>query len=165
MIHCLTIRGKLSPSGSLMTTEELPSGCQDRVDWGQEGTGSMTTVRIQSFLVSTFLLYNIVFTSLILRVVGSIGEKPWYLTSRRLVIWEIDFRISDLTPLPFHQSITTTNPSKMSLIDLKALNNDDLKKRLTKQIKVENWTDKYSKYGYPKLIHKNLHRDATCTEK
>ena len=53
----------------------------------------------------------------------------------------------------------------MSLIDLKALNNDDLKKRLTKQIKVENWTDKYSKYGYPKLIHKNLHRDATCTEK
>ena len=123
------------------------------------------TVWVHSFLVSIFILHTLIIISLILPSLGSIGEKPWYLTSRRLVIWEIDFRISDLTPLPFHQSITTTNPSKMSLIDLKALNNDDLKKRLTKQIKVENWTDKYSKYGYPKLIHKNLHRDATCTEK
>ena len=53
----------------------------------------------------------------------------------------------------------------MSLIDLKTLTNDDLKKRLTEHINVEDWTDNFSKYGYPKLIHKNLHRDATCTEK
>ena len=53
----------------------------------------------------------------------------------------------------------------MSLIDLKTLTNDDLKKRLMKQINVKDWTDKCSKCGYPKLIHKNLHRDATCTEK
>ena len=33
------------------------------------------------------------------------------------------------------------------------------------QINIEDWTDKCSKCGYPKLIHKNLHRDATCTEK
>ena len=50
-----------------MTTEELLPGCQDRVDQGQEGTRSMTTVRIQSFLGSTFLLYTIVLASLILQ--------------------------------------------------------------------------------------------------
>ena len=43
-----------------MMTEEPIAGCQDRVDQGQEGTGRMTA-RIQSFLVSTFMLYTIVF--------------------------------------------------------------------------------------------------------
>ena len=53
----------------------------------------------------------------------------------------------------------------MSLLELKTLTNNDLKKSLTQQINVEDWTFKYSKCGYPKLLHKNLHRNATCTEK
>ena len=98
MIHGLTMRRKLSPSGSLMRTEEPPSGCQDRVDWGQEGTGSMT-VRIHSFLVSTFLLYTFVVVSLILP------------TSRRLVIRKIVFRVPDLTPLPSQLKVKTNKQS------------------------------------------------------
>ena len=80
MIHGLAMRMNPSPSGGLVTTEELLPGCQDRVDWGKEGTRSMTNVRIQSFLVSTFILYTIVFICLILPSLGSIREKPWYLT-------------------------------------------------------------------------------------
>ena len=45
------------------------------------------------------------------------------------------------------------------------LTNDDLKKHLSEQINIEDWTDRCNKCGHPKLIHKNLHRDATCTEK
>ena len=52
----------------------------------------------------------------------------------------------------------------MSLLDLNTLTNDDLKNGLTEQINVEDWSDSCSKCGYPKLIHKNLHRDATCTK-
>ena len=52
----------------------------------------------------------------------------------------------------------------MSLIDLKTLTNDDLNKKLAEQINVEYWPDKCTKCRYPKLLHKNLHRDATCTE-
>jgi len=39
----------------------------------------------------------------------------------------------------------------------------ELKKRLTELISLDDWTDRCSKCGYPKLIHKPLHRDATCT--
>ena len=41
---------------------------------------------------------------------------------------------------------------------------DDLKKKLTEQVNLEDWPDKYTKCGYPKLLHQGLHRDATCTE-
>jgi len=51
----------------------------------------------------------------------------------------------------------------MSVLKLKAILKDDLMKRLTKRINIEDWIEKCSKCGYPKLIHKNLHRDATCT--
>ena len=51
----------------------------------------------------------------------------------------------------------------MSAVQLKNLSNEDLRKHLTEQINIEDWTDKCSKCGYPKLIHKELHRDATCT--
>ena len=53
-----------------------------------------------------------------------------------------------------------------SIVDLKNLSNDDLKKRLASQIALEDWTDECSKCGYPKLLHKDyvLHRDATCTQ-
>ena len=64
MINGLEMRMKHSPSESLMTTEELLTGCQDRMDRGQEGTGRMIKVRIQSFLVSNFMLCSIVFVSL-----------------------------------------------------------------------------------------------------
>ena len=53
----------------------------------------------------------------------------------------------------------------MSLLDLKTLSCDDLKKRLREHNNIEDWTDKCNKCGHPKLIHENLHRDATCTEK
>ena len=52
----------------------------------------------------------------------------------------------------------------MSVLELKNLSNDDLKKCLMEQINIEDWIDKCSKCGYPKLINKNLHRDATCTK-
>ena len=45
------------------------------------------------------------------------------------------------------------------------LSNDDLKWWLASQISLEDWTDECSKWGYPKLLHKDhvLHRDAACT--
>ena len=52
----------------------------------------------------------------------------------------------------------------MSLLDFKIMLIEDLRKRLTEQINVEDWTDSCNKCGYPKLIHKNLHRDTTCME-
>ena len=52
-----------------------------------------------------------------------------------------------------------------NIVTIDNLVNDDLMKRLAGQIALEDWTDECSKCGYPKLIHKNLHRDATCTEK
>ena len=164
MIHGLAMRRKPNPSGSMTRIEEPPLGCQGRVDRGQEGTGSRT-VRIHSFLVSTFLLYTFVVAFFILPLFESIGQKPWYLKSRRLVTQDIVFRIPDLILLLFQLKIQTNKQSKMSLLDLKTLNNEDLKIRLTEKINVKDWTDSYSKCGYPKLIHRNLHRDATCTEK
>ena len=53
----------------------------------------------------------------------------------------------------------------MSLLDLNNLTADNLKKHLNEQINIEDWTDRCSKCGNPKLIRKNLHRDVTCTEK
>ena len=52
-----------------------------------------------------------------------------------------------------------------SIVTLKNLSNDDLKKHLASQIALEDWTDECSKCGYPKLLHKDhvLHRDAACT--
>ena len=55
--------------------------------------------------------------------------------------------------------------SSTSIVELKNLSNDDLKKHLTSQIALEDWTDECSKCGYPKLLHKDyvLHHDAACT--
>ena len=52
----------------------------------------------------------------------------------------------------------------MSMIELKNLSNEDLKKRLASQIALEDWTDECGKCGYPKLLHKELYRDAACTK-
>ena len=53
-----------------------------------------------------------------------------------------------------------------NIVALDNLSNDDLKKHLASQIALEDWTNECSKYGYPKLLHKDhvLHRDATCTQ-
>ena len=52
-----------------------------------------------------------------------------------------------------------------NIVTLDNLSNDDLKKCLALQIALEDWTDECSKFGYPRLLHKDyvLHRDATCT--
>ena len=92
-----------------------------------------------------FYLYSIVFASLIIPLLGSIREKPWYSISRRLVIQDIVFRIPDLTPLLFPSRKSKTNKIKMSLIELKTLTNDDLKKHLSEQIIIEDWPDKRCK--------------------
>ena len=52
----------------------------------------------------------------------------------------------------------------MSIVELKNLSNDDLKKRLASQINIEYWTDECSKCGYLRLLHKELHREAACTK-
>ena len=52
----------------------------------------------------------------------------------------------------------------MSIVELKNLLNDDLKKRLASQIDIEFWMDKCGKCGYPRLLHKELHREASCTK-
>ena len=53
-----------------------------------------------------------------------------------------------------------------NIVTLDNLLNDNLKKCLGSQISLEDWTDEYSKCGYPRLLHKDyvLHRDATCTQ-
>ena len=51
---------------------------------------------------------------------------------------------------------------KMSIVELKSLSNEDLKKRLASQIDLEDWTDECSNCGYPRLLHKKLHREAAC---
>ena len=81
--------------------------------------------------------------------------------SRRPVIQETFFSAPDTNTLPNIQK--TTKQVKMSVLELKNLTDPKLKKSLMEQINVEDWTDRCSKCGYPKLIHKNLHRDATCT--
>ena len=50
----------------------------------------------------------------------------------------------------------------MSIVELKNLSNDDLKKRLALQIDIEDWTDECGKCGYPRLLHKELHWEAAC---
>ena len=39
-----------------------------------------------------------------------------------------------------------------------------MKKRLASQINIEDWADECSKYGYPRVLHKELHREAACTK-
>ena len=51
----------------------------------------------------------------------------------------------------------------MSVPELNTLDDYELKKCLTELINLDDWTNRCNKCGYPKLIHKTLHRDATCT--
>ena len=52
----------------------------------------------------------------------------------------------------------------MSIVELKNLSNEDLKKRSASQIDLENWSDECRKCEYPRLLHKELHREAACTK-
>ena len=84
--------------------------------------------------------------------------------SRRPVIWETVFHVPDPNPLPYAEEVVKS--IKMSdVLELKNLSNEDLKKRLASQIDVEDWTDECGKCGYPKLLHKDLYREASCTKK
>ena len=49
---------------------------------------------------------------------------------------------------------------KMSIVELKNLSYEDIKKILASQIDIEDWTDECNKCGYPKLLHKELHHEA-----
>ena len=52
----------------------------------------------------------------------------------------------------------------MSIVELKNLLNDDLKKHLASQIALEDWTDECGKCGYPRLLHKELYQEAAFTK-
>ena len=52
----------------------------------------------------------------------------------------------------------------MSIVNLENLSNDELKKRLASQIDIEDWADECSKFGYPRVLHKELHQEAACTK-
>ena len=112
-------------------------------------------------MVSVFCA--VFFTPLIFSSFKNIREKPWYVPSRRLVIQETVFRVPDLTPLLYVQG-GVTKLAKMSVVELKNLMKDDLKMCLAQQIDIEDWTDKCGKCGYPKLLHKEQHREAACTK-
>ena len=65
----------------------------------------------------------------------------------------------------FRKSTSVINTViNMSIVELKNLSNDNLKKRLASQIALEDWTDECGKCGYPKLLHKELHCEAACTK-
>ena len=49
----------------------------------------------------------------------------------------------------------------MSIVNLENLSNDELKKRLVSQINIK---DEFSKCGYPRVLHKELHQEAACTK-
>ena len=53
----------------------------------------------------------------------------------------------------------------LDILELKNLSSEDLKKRLAKQVDLEDWTDECGKCGYPRLLHREFHREAACTKK
>ena len=52
----------------------------------------------------------------------------------------------------------------MSIVNLENLSYDELKKRLVSQINLDDWADKCAKCGYPKILHKELHRASACNK-
>ena len=127
-MHGLIRRRKLGSSGCLKRIEELPSGYQDRVYRSQDGTGSRTKGRIQIFLVCVFLVLSFS-TRIIFSSLENIRERPWSVPSIRLVIRETVFHIPDLTLLPYPEEGFTRLIKMSSVVELKNLSNDDLKKR------------------------------------
>ena len=58
----------------------------------------------------------------------------------------------------------STSIKMLSIVELKNLSNEDLKKRLASQVDIEDRTDECGKCGYPRLLHKELHCEAACTK-
>ena len=126
------MRRKLNSSGSLIRIEELPSGGQDKVDWGQEGTGrgkkkypilhgecSSAIIKTTSSLIfSSLEKYQEALVSSIKKAShpGDCLPHSW----------------SDSTAVCVRKSYKSI--IKMSIIELKNLPNNDLKKRLASQI-------------------------------
>ena len=52
----------------------------------------------------------------------------------------------------------------MALLKLENMDTEDLRKRLVSLISIDDWTDECLKCGYPKTLHKDLHRSAACNE-
>ena len=52
----------------------------------------------------------------------------------------------------------------MSILNLDNLSNEELKKRLASQVNLDDWADDCGKCGYPRLLHKELHRASACTQ-
>ena len=52
----------------------------------------------------------------------------------------------------------------MSIVELKNLSNDNLKKCLALHIDIEDCTDECGKCAYPRLLDKELHREASFTK-
>ena len=52
-----------------------------------------------------------------------------------------------------------------NIVKLENITNEELKKRIVSLTNIEDWTDECSKCGYPRVLHKELHRTAACTQK
>ena len=74
--------------------------------------------------------------------------------------------VPDLTLLPYVIGVTKLSKllAKMSIVELKNLSNDDLRKRLAQHIHIEDWTEECGKCGYLRLLHKELHHEAACAK-
>ena len=50
------------------------------------------------------------------------------------------------------------------MVELDSITNDDFKKRPISLINLYIWPDECSKCGHPKVLHKELHKTAACTQ-
>ena len=50
-----------------------------------------------------------------------------------------------------------------TVVQLDSISNEELRKRIVSLINIEDWADECHKCGYPKVLHKELHRDVSCT--
>ena len=51
-----------------------------------------------------------------------------------------------------------------NVTQLVSITNEELKRRVVSLMNIKDWADECSKCGYPKVLHKELHRDASCTQ-
>ena len=51
-----------------------------------------------------------------------------------------------------------------NVAQLDSITNKEFKKRILSLINLEDWADECPKCGYPRVLHKELHCDASCTQ-
>ena len=51
-----------------------------------------------------------------------------------------------------------------NVTQLDSITKEELKRRIVSLTNIEDWADECSKCGYPKVLHKELHQDAACTQ-